>query len=128
MKVSDAIPDIPDFSDLFRATKELASELSKLSAMSKDVAAARTVKEFSSDRKKNALSKAVLQAFKEGSKSSAEAEHKAFASAQFETAMSALTKQYTEAEQAIAEWTVCSMKIESLRSIIAVHRQIAGIQ
>lgn len=128
MKVSEVIPDAPDYSDLFRATKELASELFKLSAMSKDVAAARTVKEFSSDRKKNALSKAVLQAFKEGSKSSAEAEHKAYASISYETSMKRITEDFEKAESTLADFTVCMAKIESLRSIIAVHRQIAGIQ
>lgn len=128
MKVSEVISDAPDYSDLFRATKELASELSKLSAMAKAVAAARTVKEFSGDRKKNALSKAVLQAFKEGSKSSAEAEHKAYASASYETAMKRLTDDFENAEVVISEFNVCMAKIESLRSIIAVHRQIAGIQ
>lgn len=127
MKVSEAI-DTPDWSDLFRTTKELSSELVKLSAMAKAVAAAKTVKEFSGDRKKNALSKAVLAAFKEGSKSSAEAEHKAYASASYEAAMKRLTADYEKSELVLSELNVCMAKIESLRSIIAVHRQIAGIQ
>lgn len=123
-----AVAEAPDYSDLFRATKDLSTELSKLSAMSKDVAAARTIREFCSDRKKNALSKAVLAAFKEGSKSSAEAEHKAYASSGYEAQMKLITQQYEEAEVVVSEWLVCTMKIESLRSIIAVHRQMAGIQ
>jgi len=118
----------PDYTDLFRATKELSSELSKLSAMSKDVAAARTVKEFNSDRKKNALSKAVVEAFKNKAKSAAEAEHIAMASEKYELTMKDLTNSYAKAEFVLTDFTVCMAKIESLRSIIAVHRQIAGIQ
>jgi len=118
----------PDWSDLFRATKELASELEKLAGMSASVAAARTVKEFNSDRKKNALSKAVVEAFKNKAKSTSEAEHMALASEKYELTMKDLTTSYAKAEHVLTDFTVCMAKIESLRSIIAVHRQIAGIQ
>lgn len=118
----------PDYSDLFRATKELALELDKLSAMGKPVAAARTIKEFDSDRRKNALSKAVLKAFKGGADSTGKAEHIARASEEYESTMKKLSGDYQNAEEKLSEWSVCMAKIESLRSIIAVHRQIAGIQ
>jgi len=123
-----AIQEITDYADLFRATRELSFELSKLSAASKDVAAARTVKEFDSDRRKNALSKSVLEAFKSGADSTGKAEHMARASEKYEFTMKELASSYTKAEQVLTEFSVSMAKIESLRSIIAVHRQIAGIQ
>jgi len=123
-----AVQDTPDYTDLFRATKELSSELSKLAAMSKDVAAARTIKEFDSDRRKNALSKAVLEAFKAGADSVGKAEHMARASDKYELTMKDLIANYARSENVLAEFAVSMAKIESLRSIIAVHRQIAGIQ
>lgn len=120
--------DAPDYSDLFRATKDLSSELAKLAAMSTDLAAASATVEFDADRRKNALSKAVLQAFKEGAKGVADAEHRARASTAYEETMKRLLVDYGRAEFVRAEAKLCIIKIESLRSIIAVHRQIAGIQ
>lgn len=128
MDHNKAVQNSPDYTDLFRATKELASELSKVAAMSKDVAAARTVKEFDTDRRKNALSKSVLDAFKSGSDSTGKAEHVARASLKYEETMKKLAEDYSKAEQTLTDFTVSMAKIESLRSIIAVHRQIAGIQ
>ena len=128
MDYHKATQDAPDYTDLFRATKELSSELSKLSAMSKDVAAAQTAMEFSSDRRKNALARSVMDALKSGSDSTAKAEHAARASATYEVTMKQLAKDYAQAELVLTEFKTSILKVESLRSIIAVHRQIAGIQ
>lgn len=112
----------PDFEDLSKTTRELEKLSIQLSQMVSKVADARTVIEFNSDRKKAALSKAVLLAFKGGANSTSRAEHEAMGSAKFEQDLDDLSSQYAAAERVRTEYEVTKIKVESLRSLVSAAK------
>lgn len=112
----------PDFEDLSKATRELEKLSIQLSQMVSKVADAKTVLEFNSDRKKAALSKAVLLAFKAGANSTSRAEHEAMGSAKFEQDLNDLSSQYAAAERVKTEYEVVRIKVDALRTLVSAAR------
>lgn len=121
MKISDEM-DVPDFSDMVTATKELGRLTKKLSGMIEKVAQARTVLEFNSDRQKTCFSKAVLRAFKAGATSTAQAEHQGKADAAFAAEMTGLVTNYKAAEMVRTEFEVVKIQLDAIRTLISAQK------
>lgn len=111
-----------DFEELSKATRELEKLSIQLAAMVPAVADARTVLEYDSERRKSALSRAVLAAFKAGAKSTSHAEHAARASGPFEADMKELASDYTKAERVKTEFEVLRIKVDSLRTLVSAAK------
>lgn len=97
-----------------------------LERMAFDVADARTVKEFSSDRLKRAFSVTVAE-FLEAGDSGVAAEHKARASAAYGTQMHDLSEQYKTALRVIETHDALKAAFESARSILSCERAKIGL-
>ncbi len=95
-----------------------ASELVKMSA---DVADAKTVKEFSSDRLKRAFSVEVAR-FLDAGDSGVAAEHKARASKEYGTHLHDLREQYKTALREIEKHDALKVQFESARSILSTEK------
>lgn len=106
-----------------KAMNECALAIAK---MTSDLADARTVKEFSSDRLKRAFSVEV-ERFLTGGESAAASEHRARASAQYGSAMHDLSEQFKSAMRIIEQYEGLKIRFESARSILAVERQKMGL-
>jgi hypothetical protein len=111
-----------DFEELSKATRELEKLSIQLAAMVPSVADARTVLEYDSERRKAALSRAVLTAFKAGATSTSHAEHEARASAKYEDDMRGLATDYTKAERTKTEFEVIRIKVDSLRTLVSAAK------
>lgn len=118
--MSDAV----DYNDLQRATTELSRLTVKLAGMSGLVADARTVKEFQGERQKASLSRAVLRAFKNGCDSTSKAEHQARGDETYAAEMKTLREHYANAENALTEFQIIQIQIDSLRTLVAAQRAI----
>lgn len=120
---SDNVQSV-DFTDLQRATTELSRLTVRLAGMSGLVAGAKTVKEFDSERRKAALSRAVMRAFKAGCGSSSRAEHSARAEEQYQADMVVLRAQYAEAEKTLTDFQVIQIQIDSLRTLVSAAKRM----
>lgn len=112
----------PDFEDLSKTTRELEKLSIQLTQMVPRVAEARTILNFDSDRRKSALSRAVLAAFKAGSSSTSQAEHEARGSSKFESDMKDLVSQYTQAEKVRTEYEVLQIKVDTMRTLVSAAK------
>lgn len=97
-----------------------------LAKMASDVADAKTVKEFSSDRLKRAFSGAVAEFLVVGDGLGA-SEHKARASTQYGAHLVDLELQYKEAMRIIERHDALRVCFQSAQSILAVERQKIGL-
>lgn len=118
--MSDAV----DFNDLQRATTELSRLTVRLAGMSAVVADAKTVKEFDSERRKAALSRAVMRAFKDGCESSTKAEHQARADERYQADMKTLREHYAEAEKNLTDFQVIQIQIDALRTLVSAAKRM----
>ncbi len=116
-------PQPPDWTDLSNNMRESERLSAKLTGMVEPMADALTVLAFNGDRVKNALSRAVMAAFKSGADSSAQAEHMARASAQFEEDMKVLVKHYAVAERVKKDYETTVKRLETLRSCQSTLRE-----
>lgn len=97
-----------------------------LERLAQDVADAKTVKEFSSDRLKRAFSVTVAE-FLEAGDSAAAAEHKSRASKTYGTSLHDLAEQYKAAMRVIEQHSALQTKFESARSILSVEKAKIGL-
>lgn len=97
-----------------------------LEQMAFDVADARTIREFSSDRLKRAFSGAVAEFLVAGDGLGA-SEHKARASAQYGAHLTDLELQYKEAMRVIEKHDALKASFESARSILSCERAKIGL-
>lgn len=111
-----------DFEELSKATRELEKLSLQLSAMVPKVADARTILEYDSDRRKSALSRAVLAAFRGGASSTSQAEHEARANPKYEQDMKDLASAYMAAERVRTEYEVTRIKIDTLRTLVSAAK------
>ena len=118
----------PDVGDLYRLNKEVDRLNEKLSQMKDEVADARTVIEYDSERRKNALSRCVLAAFKAGADSTSRAEHEARASSEYELAIKELANAHTLAEQTLREFEVIKIRVEVLRTKLSNERSLLNLR
>lgn len=113
---------LTDSDTIGKAQKQMNAAALEIAKLSNDVADAKTIKEFNSDRIKRALSTEVARFLAEGDTGVA-AEHKARASAQYGTHLHDLEEQYKSAMRSIERYEGLKVRFESARSILAVERQ-----
>lgn len=123
MHSSDSSPLQPaDFLDLSKASRELERLSTKLYGMVQNVADARLVREYDSERRKTCLSRCVMAAFKAGADSSSKAEHEARASERFAQDMKMLGENLAKAECILTEYEVLKIQIDSVRTLISASK------
>lgn len=110
-----------DYGDVAALQKRLMQAADKLSAMAGNVAMARHITTFDSDRRKRALAMAAAPLLAAG-QSSAAAETSARSSPEYQAAMTELGKQYTSAEKVLVEFETTKLQWETARSLLAVMR------
>jgi hypothetical protein len=117
---------ITDNDRILAAQKQMNSCASQISKMANDVADARTVKEFNSDRLKRAFSVEVSR-FLESGDSGVAAEHKARASKEYGTHLHDLGEQFKTAMRVIEQHDALKVKFESARSILSTEKAKMGL-
>lgn len=120
----------PDYHEAEARAAALLSECERLAGMTGDVARARAILAYSSDRAKRALACATVDARNSaplGVKppSHASLECSALSSTAYRDAISALQAADEDAERAVAEWQAVLAKIDALRVVTALERQKA---
>lgn len=115
-----------DSDTIAKAQKQMNMAALEIAKMSSDVADAKTVKEFSSDRLKRALSIEVAR-FLEAGDSGVAAENKARASAQYGAHLGDLEGEYKTAMRIIERFEAAKIKFESARSILSCERTKLGL-
>lgn len=113
-------PEAADWTDLFRATKELHSELTILNGMVDEVAKARVIKETDSDRRKQALARGIVRA---GVESVAKGEVAARTDQKYLDDLKTLDGDLLIAERTMAKWIITQAKIDSLRTLISAQKE-----
>lgn len=126
MSKSDLPESYPqrDYSDIAQIQQALMEASDELSRMTDEVAKARQVKEWDSERRKAALSCQVAPMLGEGS--AAAAEHKARASDAYHKAMHALSTDLYAAEKAILKYETTRIRWESARSLLSIAKTITN--
>ena len=114
-----------DYSDVQRLGEELLSLAEKISAMTPELSKAKMICEFSSDRRKRALAKAVVT-FLSGGESAASAEHKARALPSYGEELQSLGEDMRSAEDIIARYAALKVKWESVRSLLSIQKSLAN--
>lgn len=117
---------LTDSDTIGKAQKQMNSAALEIAKMANDVADAKTIKEFSSDRLKRAFSVEAERFITAGDTASA-SEHKARASAQYGSQMHDLSEQYKSAMRVIEKFEGLKIRFESARSILSVERQKLGL-
>lgn len=115
-----------DAFDIAHVQRQLMNVATQLEQLAPDVAAARTAKDYDSDRKKAALAENVVPLMDEGMSASA-AETKGRISPRFVEQMKALRSDYLTALTVIARHDALMCRFDALRSILAVQRATLGL-
>lgn len=113
---------LTDSDTIGKAQKQMNAAALDIAKMANEVADAKTIKEFSSDRLKRALSGEVARFLDEGSTGVA-AEHRARASAPYGTHLHDLEEQFKSAMRVIEKYEGLKIRFDSARSILSVERQ-----
>lgn len=113
---------LTDSHTIAKAQKQMNETALAIAKMTPDVADAKTIKEFNSDRLKRAFSVAVVEFLPTAGSVSA-AEHLARAGKPYGTNLHDLSEQYKAALRVIEQHEGLKVKFESARSILAVERQ-----
>lgn len=113
-----------DFSDILRITAELESARDELGRMADQVAKAKQIREWDSERRRAALSREVAPLLVSMGVSAAE--HSARASESYVNAMRLLQRDLYEAEQMLAKYEAVKCRWESARTMASLQKAIAG--
>lgn len=116
----------PDFADSKNLADALMRQADELQRMAPDVAKARTILEFSSDRRKIALGAAFKRAREVGATSATEAEHYARSSAEYQTTLAKLESDHEAAEAVIQRHRAAESKFEAIRSALSLQKTITA--
>jgi hypothetical protein len=114
--------DLADWSDCAAIQQRMTQAVEEMQSIASEVGTARTVLEFSSDRRKRALARACAAALS-GGESAAKAELEARASESYGKELAQLQKEHQVAEQTILEWDACKLGWETCRSLLAMQRE-----
>jgi hypothetical protein len=106
--------------------KKMTDCVAAMRVMSPAVGAARQVKEFSGDQRKNALAAEQIKFIQRG-ESVAAAENLARSSPAYLARFKALEQMYADACGTIAEWEAVFAKFEACRSLLAMARSTLGL-
>lgn len=111
--------DDKEIRDIQKRMQECIAAMRKLAPM---VGAARQIKEFSSDQRKNALAAEQIKFIQRG-ESVAASENLARSSPAFIEQFKNLEKSYADACGTIAEWEANFARFEACRSMLAMSRE-----
>lgn len=106
--------------------KKMTDCVAAMRVMSPAVGAARQIKEFSGDQRKNALASEQVRFIQRG-ESVAAAENLARSSPVYLERFKQLEKDYANACATIAEWEAVFARFEACRSMLAMARQTLGL-
>ncbi len=112
-----------DIREIERKMQECIARMRSLTAI---IGAARQVKEFSSDQRKNALAAEQVRFIQRG-ESVAAAENLARSSPVYLERFKQLEKDYADACKNLAEWEAVFARFEACRSMLAMARQTLGL-
>jgi|ERR1044072_513402 hypothetical protein len=117
-----------DHTEIIEIEKRIKTALARMTALAAHVGAARQVKEFSTDQRKNALAVEVTRYIQRG-ESVAASETLGRSSPLYLEKLKKLEEDYKQAETVLAEWQITMTKIDSYRSMLAMIRETmhAGI-
>lgn len=129
MKLSQVYANHPpkqpvDYNDLSSLTQQLIATSDELSALSEEVAKAKTIREYNSDQLKRALAIATREHLSDGS--AAAAEIKGRASVRYGEQLEQLKNDLHEAERTLARHEALRIRWESLRSATSSLKAIAA--
>lgn len=110
-----------DFHETMALQKRFMEAADKLSAMANDLAMARHVASYDSDRRKRALAIVAAPLIAAGASSSA-ADQEARSSPIYEASMKQLGAQLVAAEKVIAEHEAIKIQWETARSLLSFQR------
>lgn len=111
-----------DFSDFENATAELERLTSELAGMIDQVADARTVIEYDSERRKNAFAKSVMKAFRAGVKGVSLAEYTARDSQDYAQDCDELKRDLATAERTRLKYETLRIRIDAIRTLISAQK------
>ena len=117
-------PAKADFSTVESVQRELVDASDVIASMTSEVASARTIREFASDRRKRALALATREFVVGNSATAAEALGRG--SMAYGEALDAQAKELENAERVIAENEAARIRWESARSVLSSLRAIAS--
>lgn len=117
-----------DHTEIIEIEKRIKLALARMTVLAPQVGAARQIKEFSSDQRKNALATEVTRYIQRG-ESVAASETLGRSSPLYLEKLKKLEEDYKQAETVLAEWQITMTKIDSYRSMLAMIRETmhAGI-
>ena len=111
-----------DQSEREQIEKRLKAATRKLHELAPLVGAARQIREFVADQRKNILAGEMYRHIQNG-ESAAGAEAAARSSPIYLDKLKQLQNQFTEAERCIAEWQATMCSFEACRSLLAMSRE-----
>lgn len=115
-----------DHDTIKQAQRQMQKAALELTKLADDVADARTIKEFSHERTKRALSVHVA-AFLEAGESGVSAENKARASALYGSALHDLSEQFKTAMRVLEKADALRVLWDSARSVLAAEKAKLGM-
>lgn len=113
--------DVTDHDTMLKAQSQMNRCALALAKLAPDIADARTIKEFNSDRLKRVFSIEVARILEAGESVSA-SEHKARASATYGAHLADLSEQYKAAMRVIEQCESLKVQFESARSILSCEK------
>ncbi len=111
-----------DNHDIFEVEQRLRSCSKRLHQLSPQVGAAKQIRQYDTDRRKNLLAKYVVRALKEGHSATA-AEAYGRSDEAYQVALEAIAAQYEQAEKVIAEWDAEQASFEAARSLLSMAKE-----
>jgi hypothetical protein len=112
-----------DYSDTLELGRRLFDASEALAAMTGEVAVARQVVEYDSDRRRRVLAIAAAPLIAAGASVSA-ADAEARASATYQTAMKQLGLEYIEAQKVLTTWEANKIRFEAARSMLSAQKEV----
>ena len=111
-----------DNHDISQVEARLKDATRRLHQLAPQVGAAKQIRQFDTDRRKNLLAKYVVIALKEGHSATA-AEAYGRSDPSYQTELEGLSKQYEGAEKTIAEWDSEFASFEAARSLLSMAKE-----
>lgn len=111
-----------DFHDASKAEARLRAAANRLHAMAGEVAQAKQVKEFASDRRKNLLARYMAPLLASGSGATA-AEMVARANPEYQQELDEQAEQYAAAERVLSEHGATMATFDAARSLLSMSKE-----
>jgi len=122
MKVNLPPNPISDWTDVADLQRRLSEAVDGLNQMASDVGMAKHILEYDSDRKKQALSRAMMPPLA-GGESAAKAEAQARSSELYGKELDVLGKEHAQACQVVNEFECLKLQWETARSLLSMQRE-----